>query len=125
MVFDVIGDYHRPAASADALASEAFHKPEEGDAIESAGFTAKQEFPVSEPYRAKISHAAPRGSMQQELHQRLEFAPSAVPDRPGQLGTGLNAAETPSCRNKRWHCLTPRSISYRWAIHAAGVPFLK
>src|ERR1035437_966965 len=66
MVFGVIGDHHHPAAGADAMASEAFHEREKGRAIELAVFTAKQKFPVSESHRAKISHAAPRGSMQQD-----------------------------------------------------------
>src|SRR6202008_1102673 len=106
-------------------------------------------------HRTKISHAAPRGSMQQDrvlgfwrnphlasgavllevhlvgspeihgriLHQRLEFFLCAF-CRAGSAwairGRGLRRRK-PSCRNKRWHCLTPKSISYRSAIQADKV----
>src|SRR6202022_3049935 len=106
-------------------------------------FTTKQKFPVTQSYRAKISHAASRGRMQQDRvlgfrrnphlasrtvllevhlvgspeiysrihHQRLEFFLCAF-CRSGSAwaiwGRGLRSRK-PSCRNKRWHCLTPRS----------------
>ena len=66
MVFGVIGDHDHPAARADAVASQTFHEREKGLTIELACFTAKQKSPVSQSHRAKISHAAPRGSMQQD-----------------------------------------------------------
>src|SRR5258708_15269064 len=57
------------------------------------------------------------------LHQRLEFFLCAL-CRSGSAwaiwGRGLRSRK-PSCRNKRWHCLTPNSISYRSAIQAARV----
>ena len=56
-------------------------------------------------------------------HQRLEFflwvfcrAGSAC----AMLGRGLRSRK-PNCRNRRWHCRTPRSISYCLAIQAASV----
>src|SRR5258708_20435444 len=57
------------------------------------------------------------------LHQPLEFFLCAF-CRSGSAwpiwGRGLRSRK-PSCRNKRWHCLTPNSISYRSAIQAPTV----
>ncbi len=116
---------------------------------------AKQELSVPQSHRAKVSHAAPRGGMQQDrvlgfrwnphlasramllevhlvggpeiyrtvLHQRLEFFLCAFcrsASAGASRGRGLRSRK-PSCRNKRWHCRTPKSISYRSAIQAAKV----
>ncbi len=56
-------------------------------------------------------------------HQRLEFFLCAF-CRAGSacamLGRGLRSRK-PNCRNRRWHCRTPRSIPYCLAIQAASV----
>ena len=66
MIFGIIGDHHHPTTSSDAAAAKDSDEREEGEAVEFAHLAAEEKLPVAKPHRGKVSHAVPRGCMQQD-----------------------------------------------------------
>jgi hypothetical protein len=63
MVPGVIGDYNHAATGSDAGVAKALQESKVSDAVELVGLTAKLKSPIPQSHSAKVSDAAPRGSV--------------------------------------------------------------